>query len=230
MGYPLKKGMPGFISSRMKQIKINIKRHSSQKIFEHYDSYHSRRTVTFLLHQNFPYCAPGKELPVLTRNALPATILRLLTILEAFMAKAYILINKLANVQRRYFDSHRYTGDYSGAQGKILDYLFHHEDEKVFQKDLEKEFGMRPPTATSLLKSMVDAGLVVRIPESEDARYKRLIPTEKAALLRSEISASTAALEKKIRHGISEKDLAVWEHVVAQMTENLEKEVLHEKK
>lgn len=138
------------------------------------------------------------------------------------MEKTYVLINKLANMQRRYFDSLTYAGKYSGAQGKVLDYLFHHEGSDVFQRDLEHEFGMRPPTATALLKSMAEAGLISRTQMADDARYKRIIPTDKAKTLEREITESTAALETKLKAGIDQSDLETWEKVVHKMMKNLE--------
>ncbi len=49
----------------------------------------------------------------------------------------------------------------------------------VFQKDIEEEFGLRPPTATALLKSW-SSGADPEEPVSYDARRKKIVVTEEA--------------------------------------------------
>ena len=47
------------------------------------------------------------------------------------------------------------SGMFSGAQGRTLHFLLaEHTKSDVFQKDIEAEFGLRPPTATALLKEL----------------------------------------------------------------------------
>ena len=51
------------------------------------------------------------------------------------------------------------SGMFSGAQGRTLHFLLaEHTKSDVFQKDIEAEFGLRPPTATALLKELEQRG------------------------------------------------------------------------
>ena len=51
------------------------------------------------------------------------------------------------------------SGMFSGAQGRTLHFLLAHTKIDIFQKDIEEEFGLRPPTATALLKELEQRGL-----------------------------------------------------------------------
>ena len=51
-------------------------------------------------------------------------------------------------------------------------------------KEIEKKFGLRPSTATEVLKNLEKDGLICRVPEAQDGRYKKIVFTEKAEAIR----------------------------------------------
>lgn len=63
----------------------------------------------------------------------------------------------------------------SHVQALILIFLFEHTGEEVFQKTLEKEFGLSNPTVTASVKSMEAKKLVKKIKSVKDGRYYALI-------------------------------------------------------
>ena len=65
------------------------------------------------------------------------------------------LINGISNRLRRRSQVVQKRIGISGAQGNVLDYiLVESENHPVYQKEIEKEFGLRPPTATELLRTL----------------------------------------------------------------------------
>ena len=62
-------------------------------------------------------------------------------------------VGRLSNKLRRKLDAFSSRKEFSGSQGRTLHFLLA-QTEDVFQKDVEEEFGIRPPTATELLKQM----------------------------------------------------------------------------
>ena len=73
------------------------------------------------------------------------------------------LINGISNRLRRRSQVVQKRIGISGAQGNVLDYiLVESENHPVYQKEIEKEFGLRPPTATELLRTLEGKGLIVR--------------------------------------------------------------------
>ena len=60
-------------------------------------------------------------------------------------------------------------------QKMFLGYLEVHEDQPVFQKDLESAFHIRRSTATGILQIMVRDGLIVREPVEDDRHALHLL-------------------------------------------------------
>ena len=63
------------------------------------------------------------------------------------------LVGKLSNRIRRRIIELSSDFPYTGAQGKVLNFLLSRR-EAVYQKDVEEEFSLRPSSATELLKKM----------------------------------------------------------------------------
>ncbi len=68
----------------------------------------------------------------------------------------------------------------TGPQGLVLGYLYDHQDNDIFQKDIEATFNVRRSSATGLLKSLETNGFIERVSVAYDARLKKIILTEKA--------------------------------------------------
>lgn len=130
-------------------------------------------------------------------------------------------LGKLSNKIRRRLAAFSIPGNYSGAQERTLHFLLANNDSDIFQKDIEEEFGLRPPTASGLLKSMERSELILRIPVAYDARLKKIIPTEKALQYNKVVHADLEKFEKELIRDIKEEDLEVFERVVIKMIDNL---------
>ena len=70
--------------------------------------------------------------------------------------------------------------------GWIIEYLYRHRDEPVFQRDIEREFSITRSTVTNILQLMERKGYIRRQSVPQDARLKQLVLTEEenAELLR----------------------------------------------
>ena len=98
------------------------------------------------------------------------------------------MINRISNRLRRRSAKVQEAVGISGAQGNILDYIILESmAHDVYQKEIEQEFGLRPSTATEALKTLEAKGLIHRVPNKNDARYKKIIFTEKAESIREAI-------------------------------------------
>ena len=62
-------------------------------------------------------------------------------------------VGKLSNKLRRQLDMLSSRKEFSGSQGRTLHFLLA-QTEDIFQKDIEEEYGIRPSTASQLLKQM----------------------------------------------------------------------------
>ena len=133
------------------------------------------------------------------------------------------MINHLSSCLRSRSQKVHCSLGIGNAQGKILNYLLvESELHPVYQKDIEKEFSLRPPTVTEMLKSLEARGLIVRFPDEQDGRYKRIMFTEKAAAVKETLSAEIHETEELLLQGISGEELQEFIQVMEKMLNNLE--------
>ena len=111
----------------------------------------------------------------------------------------------------------------TGGQSRIMHYILVKCDEgPVFQRDVEKAFGMSRSTATGILQLMEKNGLIVRESVASDARLKSLIPTERAAHLDAQIGESLRRTEQRLTRGLSSAQLTLFLQTAAHMSANLD--------
>lgn len=129
-------------------------------------------------------------------------------------------IGKLSNKLRRKIDAFSSRKAFSGSQGRVLHFLLAQSGD-VFQKDIEDEYSLRPPTATVLLKKMEQNGLIRRETAENDGRLKKIIINEKALQYKDVVMADILNLEEELTKDISKKDLEVFFRVIEKMLDNI---------
>ena len=133
------------------------------------------------------------------------------------------VINKISNRLRRRSVALQEKLGMSGAQGNILNYiLVDGRKRPVYQKDIEKEFGLRPSTATEALKNLEATGLICRISEKQDGRLKRIELTSKAEEIRHLITSEIAESENLLLKGITEEERRIFIEIGKKMLKNLD--------
>lgn len=110
----------------------------------------------------------------------------------------------------------------TGAQGMILRFLVLHQDTRdVFQRDLERAFSIRRPTATGLLQLMEKNGLILRESVPYDARLKRLVLTPKALRLDAEIDQRIRETEALATRGLTPEEIDRFFRLADKIKQNL---------
>lgn len=133
------------------------------------------------------------------------------------------MINRISNRLRRRSLKIQTKLGISGAQGNVLDYiLIESEKHSVYQKEIEQEFGLRPSTATELMRSMEQKGLISRIPEEFDGRYKRIVFQEKATEMKEALRQEIEESECLLLRGISEEEQKEFMRIAGKMLQNLD--------
>ena len=133
------------------------------------------------------------------------------------------MINRISNRLRRRSLKVQESIGISGAQGTILDYiLVESVHRNVYQKEIEKEFGLRPSTATEALKLLEEKGLICRIPEEKDGRYKRIVFTQKARDVQTALRREIEESESVLLRGISVSEQRQFLEIAKKMLQNLD--------
>lgn len=129
-------------------------------------------------------------------------------------------VGKLSNQLRRKLDMLSSRKEFSGSQGRTLHFLLAQSDD-IFQKDIEEEYGIRPSTATELLKLMEKNGLIIRKPAAYDNRLKKIVLTDKALIYKDQVVNDLTELEKTLTQGIPEENMKIFFEVIEKMMDNL---------
>ena len=133
------------------------------------------------------------------------------------------MINRISNRLRRRSLKVQESIGITGAQGNILDYILVESSHRsVYQKEIEKEFGLRPSTATEALKLLEEKGLISRIPEEWDGRYKWIVFTPKAQAVKETLRREIEESESILLQGISPSDQEHFLETAAKMLKNLD--------
>ena len=132
-------------------------------------------------------------------------------------------INKISNHLRRRTQRIQKNLGLSGSQAFVLDYIMVESLKKpIYQKDIEKEFGMRASSATELIRTMESNGLIIRKPDSKDTRFKKIEITKNADEIKKVLKEEILKTESLLIQNIQKEDLEVFLKVTNQMLENLE--------
>lgn len=134
----------------------------------------------------------------------------------------------VANLLRRNLDkrtSHLETDDASQGNGWIIDYIYHHPDQDIFQKDIEKAFALTRSNISKVVDLMVQKGFIVRSSVDYDARLKKLTLTPKAIEIHHQVDKYRSSFEKRLMAEFTEEELAQFREYLHRMEETLRKTV-----
>ncbi len=112
----------------------------------------------------------------------------------------------------------------TGTHVWILKYLQENDGKEIFQKDIEKRFGINRSSATGILQLMEKNGLIYREEVSYDARLKRIVMTKKAVSLEASIRREIELTEKQITKGFSGEELLTLLQMLSRIQDNLKQD------
>ena len=145
------------------------------------------------------------------------------------MEKKNALGYQIKSLERMIYHRHTlsatrsYVDSLTGTHGWVIRYLYENKDNDIFQRDIEKTFGVRRSTVTSMLQIMEKNGLITRGSVPYDSRLKKITPTEKALELHRRISDEIDAIEAELSAGLSEEEIASFIATIEKIKKNLQK-------
>lgn len=132
-------------------------------------------------------------------------------------------IRQLSNAITRHVDSYKTLG-ISRTQGRILGLLSRNSDTHIFQKDIEASLHISKGTASQLITSLEEKGLVTRTQMESDARLRAITLTPYAVAHIQEFVAGIQDLEELLRTGISEEEIDAFVATAQKMINNLKQD------
>jgi len=134
-------------------------------------------------------------------------------------------VRKISNLIKRDVEKTRVKlgiDPVKGVNGWAIKYFYDNRDKDIFQKDFETKFSIRRSTASCILKTMEQKGLILRQSVESDARLKKIVLTEKAVEIHHKITEEIHNREKRLRNGVSPDDLEIFFKVVDRLCINME--------
>ena len=133
-------------------------------------------------------------------------------------------INCVSNLIRRSIDL-RIAGmpgeKLSRMDSWIIHYMLDHQQEDVFQKDVEKALAMTRSNVSKAVDQMVSKGLIMRSPVDYDARLKKLTLTPKVLEIHRQIEGEIAEFEKLLVEGFTTRELEQFKDYLARIAHNI---------
>ena len=123
-------------------------------------------------------------------------------------------------------DSIKKLDNISGTNGFIIVYIYKNDDKEVFQKDIEKEFGITRSTASNIISLMEKKNLIIREKVENDARLKKLTLTSLAKEYAKNVLDDLNKFEEILQKDISEEELDTFNKVLLKLENNIDKELI----
>lgn len=106
--------------------------------------------------------------------------------------------------------------------GWILNYLAHHSDRDIYQRDIENDFCIRRSTVSKVIRLMETKGLLRRETVPGDARLKKLVLTPDGEKLQAAIEREQQEAERLLRRGVTEEELRIFHQVMEKFKNNIQ--------
>lgn len=107
-----------------------------------------------------------------------------------------------------------------GPQGAVLFYLTNHEEENIFQKDIEQLLNIQKASASGLIKRMEKNGFIQVEALEHDKRYNVIKVTPAGKAKRQAIEEFANCVETNLITGVSEEELRIFHNVLKKVTHN----------
>ncbi len=133
-----------------------------------------------------------------------------------------LLLSKFMFESRRKLNLFTSNYNITGKQSRILHYIYEESlTKEINQKEIEKAFGIRGASVTSILQTLEKKKLIARKESKIDARRKILTVTSKGKEVYFNIRAKIEAFEKIMFCGISENEVEALIKTVKKILKNL---------
>ncbi|WP_368489013.1 MarR family winged helix-turn-helix transcriptional regulator [Clostridium sp. BJN0013] len=109
----------------------------------------------------------------------------------------------------------------NSQQGRMISYIYEHQDEGIIQKDLADVFQRRGASITSMLQGLERKGYIERSIPKDDERQKNIYVLEKGAELIEEFNRIFFQVEKSITENLTDDEKECFLSLLIKVNKNL---------
>ena len=144
--------------------------------------------------------------------------------------KCAILLKQLHNAMHKNFNKDLESLNLTAVQGEVLIYLFHNQDKKIYQRNIEENLKISNPTATGILQRMEEKELLSRIPDEKDARFKIITLSQNAMGIKEELAKKRDIAAQRLFIHLKDNEIEEFERILNIMVKNMGEEEVKFKK
>ncbi len=134
-------------------------------------------------------------------------------------------LRSLSNLIMRFVDNKlnkRNIESVTGTNGWIISYIAENADRNIYQRDLEKKFGVTRSTVSNVVNLMVKKGLIEKRSVPRDARLKKLVLTPKARAISQMMQRDMEIFESALTKDFSREELSQLYFYIRRMKQNMQ--------
>lgn len=123
-------------------------------------------------------------------------------------------VRKLNNLLKRNMQltisNQNFVDEVTASNGYIIGYLYENRGQTIYQKDIEKRFGLGKSAVANLMARMEENDLILREVEKSDTRLKRVSLTPKGEQVHHRIIQSLRWLDQKHMEHITPEEREIF--------------------
>lgn len=132
--------------------------------------------------------------------------------------------NLIHNIDKKYlliFNKELAKFDLTFQQSLVLLFISK-QNQAVYQKDIEKYMGLKNPSVTSLIKSLVSRDFIYRVKDEKDGRYFHLHLTPKSTEILDDIISVFYRINEKIGGILSKEEQTTFITLLEKLSDGLD--------
>jgi len=106
-------------------------------------------------------------------------------------------------------------------QANVINYLYNHPDQDIYQKDIAAHLSLKNSSVTSLIANLEKNGFLCKVADPKDARHKKIVLTDRACSEHLVCLDYVNAIEDRMLAGMSAQELEVFDDLLRRAIGNI---------
>ena len=132
-----------------------------------------------------------------------------------------LFLKMVSNLFERELNNKVSLMDLTHAQCRILGFLNLNRDKEIYLNDIEKEFCLKRPTVTGIIRRLEEKEFILIEPKCNDKRYKRVVLTDKSEKILEIMEENLNNAEKILYKNLTDSDKSELYRILTIMFNNI---------
>lgn len=106
-------------------------------------------------------------------------------------------------------------------QANVIDYLYNHPDQDIYQKDIAAHLALKNSSVTSLIANLEKNGFLTKVADQNDARHKKIVLTDRACSEHLVCLDYANAIEDRMTDGMTEEEKKIFNDLLRRAISNI---------